>query len=32
MVLTGPHRLLCNKEAADDAIARVKDFLEKYLK
>ena len=29
---TGPHRLLYNEKAADDAIVRVKDFLEKYLK
>jgi dienelactone hydrolase len=30
--VTGSHRLLYNKEAAEDAIVRVKDFLEKYLK
>jgi dienelactone hydrolase len=30
--VTGPHRLVYNEKAADDAIVRVKDFLEKYLK
>ena len=30
--VTGPHRLLYNEKAAEDAIVRVKNFLEKYLK